>query len=261
MTPLTVFVRTLMKTSAIFIGATVVFLHPRLDWSASGGARAQRGPADSIGVTAGQSSAEAAIDGLVGALKDSDAGVRRQAAAALGQLGSPRAVPGAHRGAQGLGPGDALARDRRAGRARRSRARPRPSRARSRTRRPTSARAPRWRSASSAIARRSMRSWPPSATRTPTCGAGSSWRSARSPTTARLPALTAALKDEDAGVRRAAIQAIAETGRRRRRRVTTSGSGGMGHPNPNPESEPESQSRIRIPTRGRAAAFRPGALT
>ena len=43
MSPLTVFVRTLMKTSAIFIGATAVFLHPRLDWSASGGARAQRG--------------------------------------------------------------------------------------------------------------------------------------------------------------------------------------------------------------------------
>jgi hypothetical protein len=43
MTPLTVFVRTLMKTSAIFIGVTAVFLHPRLDWSASSGARAQRG--------------------------------------------------------------------------------------------------------------------------------------------------------------------------------------------------------------------------
>ena len=46
------------------------------------------------GVTAQKSPTEAAIDGLVGALKDSDAGVRRQAAAALGAIGSPRAVPG-----------------------------------------------------------------------------------------------------------------------------------------------------------------------
>ena len=35
MTPLVVFVRTLMKTSAIFIGVTAVMLHPSLEWSAS----------------------------------------------------------------------------------------------------------------------------------------------------------------------------------------------------------------------------------
>lgn len=82
MTPLAVFVRTLMNTSAIFIGVTVVMLHPSLEWSSS-----------SAGVTTRQSPAEAAIEGLVGLLKDTDAGVRRQAAAALGEIGNPRAVP------------------------------------------------------------------------------------------------------------------------------------------------------------------------
>ncbi len=82
MSTLTVFVRTLMKTSAIFIGATAVMLHPSLNWSSS------------RDVTAQQSPSEGAVDGLVGALKDSDAGVRRQAAAALGQLHNARAVPG-----------------------------------------------------------------------------------------------------------------------------------------------------------------------
>jgi hypothetical protein len=81
MTPLTVFVRTLMKTSAIFIGATVVFLHPSLEWSRTRGLTAQQGPADAI------------IDALTGALKDSDAGVRRQAAVSLGQMDNARAVP------------------------------------------------------------------------------------------------------------------------------------------------------------------------
>ena len=42
MTPVAVFVRTLMKTSAIFIGATAVMLHPSLEWrSSSGGTSAQ----------------------------------------------------------------------------------------------------------------------------------------------------------------------------------------------------------------------------
>ena len=44
-------------------------------------------------MTAQKSPAEAAIDALIGALKDSDAGVRRQAAHALGQMRSARAVP------------------------------------------------------------------------------------------------------------------------------------------------------------------------
>src|SRR6187200_481851 len=82
MTPLTVFVRTLMKTSAIFIGVTVVMLHPSLQWTTA-----------SRGVTAQQSPAEEAIDGLIAALKDTDAGVRRQVASTLGELGNRRAVP------------------------------------------------------------------------------------------------------------------------------------------------------------------------
>jgi hypothetical protein len=77
----TVFVRTLLKTSAIFIGTTVVFLHPPLDWS----------PGRTV--SAVQSPAEMALNGLIGALDDSDAGVRRQAAASLGTIGDARAIP------------------------------------------------------------------------------------------------------------------------------------------------------------------------
>ena len=33
MSPLTVFVRTLMKSSAICLGAAAIFLHPSLEWS------------------------------------------------------------------------------------------------------------------------------------------------------------------------------------------------------------------------------------
>ena len=82
MTPLAVFVRTLLKTSALFIGVTVVMLHPSLEWSRASGLSPS-----STWVRAGQSPAEGAVDALVGALKDSDAGVRRQAAAALGEIG------------------------------------------------------------------------------------------------------------------------------------------------------------------------------
>ena len=32
MNPVTVFFRTLLKSSAIFIGATAIFLHPSLEW-------------------------------------------------------------------------------------------------------------------------------------------------------------------------------------------------------------------------------------
>src|SRR5919112_4335429 len=98
MTPLAVFVRTLMKTTAVFIGVTTVMLHPSLEWRGSSrNAAAQPGATritDGLGVTAGQAPSEAAIDALVSALKDTDAGVRRQAAAALGEIGSARAVPG-----------------------------------------------------------------------------------------------------------------------------------------------------------------------
>ena len=82
MTPLTVFFRTLIKSSAIFVGAGYIMLHPSLDLRSTG-----RGA-----VTAQKSPAEAAIDGLVAALKDSDAHVRARAASALGDIGERTAV-------------------------------------------------------------------------------------------------------------------------------------------------------------------------
>ncbi len=95
MTPLTVFYRTLMKSSAVFLGAGWIMLHPSLDWRPASARSAAGGwSLAGTGVTAQKSPTEAAIDGLVLALKDTDPGVRRQAAAALGQLGSARAVPG-----------------------------------------------------------------------------------------------------------------------------------------------------------------------
>ena len=70
MTPLAVFVRTLMRTSAIFIGVTAVMLHPSLEWRSSGnGTQQSASRADGLGVTAQQSPTEAAIDALVGALQ------------------------------------------------------------------------------------------------------------------------------------------------------------------------------------------------
>lgn len=80
MTPMAVFIRTLLKTSAIFIGTTLVFLHPPLDWS----------PARTV--TAHQSPADAAADALVLALHDSDLHVRRTAAASLARLANPRSL-------------------------------------------------------------------------------------------------------------------------------------------------------------------------
>ena len=80
MTPLAVFVRTLLKTSAIFIGTTFVFLHPPLDWS----------PGRTV--TAHQSPADAAVDALVVALQDSDRHVSRTAAASLARLANPRSL-------------------------------------------------------------------------------------------------------------------------------------------------------------------------
>jgi HEAT repeat protein len=76
MTPLTVFFRTLTRSSAIFIGAAAIFLHPSLEWR--GESRAT--------VDATQAPRDAAVDGLIGALKDSDAAVRRQAVSALAEL-------------------------------------------------------------------------------------------------------------------------------------------------------------------------------
>ena len=83
MTPVAVFVRTLLKSTAIFIGTAAIFLHPQLEFRAS----------SNTNVGAGQAPREAMVDALVVALKDSDAGVRRQAARTLAQIGNPRAVP------------------------------------------------------------------------------------------------------------------------------------------------------------------------
>jgi HEAT repeat protein len=89
MTPFAVFVRTLMKTSAIFLGATWIVLHPSLDWSAR-----------SADVTAQMGPREAAQAGLRLALADQDPAVRRQAASALARIrtapaGSAFSDPGA----------------------------------------------------------------------------------------------------------------------------------------------------------------------
>ena len=88
MSPIAVFFRTLMKSSAICLGAGFIFIHPSLDWS-----RRHRPASARRRVTAQQSPSEGAMDGLIFALKDSDAGVRKQAAFALGELKSTRAVP------------------------------------------------------------------------------------------------------------------------------------------------------------------------
>ena len=243
MTPLTVFVRTLMKTSAIFIGA------PSSSFIRRSNGRVER-PVRSGRLTRsaspqGRAPAEAAIDGLVGALKDSDAGVRRQAAAALGELGNARAVPGTHRGAEGRGRGRASARDRRRsarsaiarGHRRRSRRAQGFVAQHPRARRHGARRARRPHAVDpliAAITRRERRRPPPRRH-----GARRDRRRR-----ARSPALTAALKDEDAGVRRAAMQAIAEI---------SDGDDGAHHvrfrgdphpnPNPNPNPNPESESQ------------------
>src|SRR6478752_3173984 len=85
MSPFVVFFRTLLKSSAIFIGSAAIVLHPSLEW------RPALQPGTSVG--AQQSGTEAAVDALIGALKDTDAGVRREAARALAQMDSRRAVP------------------------------------------------------------------------------------------------------------------------------------------------------------------------
>src|SRR5215813_8515371 len=90
MSPITVFFRTLLKSSAIFIGTAVIFLHPQLEWMRVQG---RSSTADGTAVGARQGANDAAIDGLIALLKDPDAGVRRQAAHSLASLGSTRAVP------------------------------------------------------------------------------------------------------------------------------------------------------------------------
>jgi hypothetical protein len=75
MSPLTVFIRTLLKSSAIFVGTVVVFLHPQLEFRSATGVGARPSPRQQM------------VTGLVAALNDPDAGVRRQVAQTLGHVG------------------------------------------------------------------------------------------------------------------------------------------------------------------------------
>lgn len=84
MSPVTVFFRTLLKSSAIFIGAAAIFLHPSLEW----GGRA----VDRATVGAQQSAREAAIAALIDALTDQNTNVRIAAMDALGEIGDARAL-------------------------------------------------------------------------------------------------------------------------------------------------------------------------
>src|SRR4051812_39227572 len=85
MSPFAVFVRTLLKSSAIFVGAAAIFLHPELQFRSVS--------ATGMVVGARQAPREEMVDALIAALKDSDAGVRRQVARTLAQINNPRAVP------------------------------------------------------------------------------------------------------------------------------------------------------------------------
>ena len=76
------FFRTLLRASAAFVGAAMIFLHPSLEW--------RGGQPDTV--VAQQAPREAAVNGLIAALGDSDAGVRREAARALGMLEAQAAV-------------------------------------------------------------------------------------------------------------------------------------------------------------------------
>lgn len=87
MSPVDVFVRTLLKSSAIFIGAATIFLNPALEWRTAITGSQAPGATRGTAVSAGQAGSEAAIDGLIALLEDTDAGVRKQAAWALGAIG------------------------------------------------------------------------------------------------------------------------------------------------------------------------------
>src|SRR5438034_726120 len=80
MNPVIVFFRTLLKSSAIFIGTASVFLHPSLDW---------RGAVDRTTVGAQPEARHAAIAALIVALNDPDARVRSLAADAVRGIQTP----------------------------------------------------------------------------------------------------------------------------------------------------------------------------
>lgn len=77
MSPLTVFIRTLLKSSAIFIGTTVIFLHPQLEYRSETNVSARPEPY------------ALRYNGLVDALNDRDADVRKAAARSLQRISAP----------------------------------------------------------------------------------------------------------------------------------------------------------------------------
>ena len=259
MTPLTVFVRTLMKTSAIFIGATAVILHPSLDWSAgrSPRERARRNRSRSPRSRAPRkrpSTASSARSKT--ATPASGARPRRRSAS----WATRARCPGSSRRSRTPDRGrPASARSRRSARSA-TRVRPRRSPARSRTpsprhpraRRDGARRAGRPRRGRSAHRRRF-------ATRTSTSASASSWRSARSPTSARFRRSPPRSRTRTRACGARAVQAIAETERRRRRSSRRGSAADVASDaDAEPQSESESEPESAIPTRGRAAALRWG---
>ena len=238
MSPLAVFFRTLSRSTAICLGVGFAVVNPSLEWS-PGRPNALTPQMRMTGVTAQNSPNERAVDGLIFALKDSDAGVRRQAAIALAGMQSPRAVPGLIEALKdeqtdvrlhaiaALGDlGDARATQPLVQALKDSEPRVRGRAATAlgeiRDRTTVEPLIALVRDSNVDVRRRAIR-------------ALSEIRDANA-----IPALTAALKDDDAGVRRAAVMALAEL------------SGGDSHenhvnpnprpnPNPNPNPEPESE--------------------
>ena len=100
MSPLAVFFRTLSRSSAICLGVGFAIVNPSFEWS-PGQTNALTTEMRMTGVTAQNSPSERAVDGLILALKDSDAGVRRQAAIALGADAESTSRTGIDRGAEG----------------------------------------------------------------------------------------------------------------------------------------------------------------
>ena len=100
MSPLAVFFRTLSRSTAVCLGVGLAIVNPSLEWS-PGRPNALTPQMRITGVTAQKSPNERAVDGLIIALKDSDAGVRRQAAIALGRHAESTRGAGTDGGAEG----------------------------------------------------------------------------------------------------------------------------------------------------------------
>ena len=236
MTPLAIFVRTLFKTSAIFIGATFVILHPSLEWTSAPRAKPDRHGAAEPPRGSGRRTRRGAQGHRRRRPSSGGGGARRDRQCA----GSARV----DRGPQGQRRGCATARVVGARRDRRC----------------ASGQCDRWIAEgqltgdSSQSGRRARRVERFLGGRTAhrrdsrcQCRRPSprDFRAGRALDARALQALTAALKDEDVSVRRAAIQAIAEIG----------GDGGghnvhVPHPHPHPHPNPHPiPTRTRIPIR------------